>query len=47
MYISAGEFKNLAADKSHGRVIWDCAWASDGDMFVTASRDKTVRACSR
>jgi elongator complex protein 2 len=32
----------VAADKSHGRIIWDCAWASEGDVFATASRDKTV-----
>jgi WD40 repeat protein len=34
----------VAADKSHGRVIWDCAWAYEGHVFATASRDKTVRA---
>jgi hypothetical protein len=32
----------LVADKSHGRIIWDCAWAHEGDIFATASRDKTV-----
>ena len=32
----------VAADKSHARIIWDCAWAPEGDIFVTASRDKTV-----
>lgn len=35
-------FTPVAADKSHGRIIWDCAWASEGDVFATASRDKTV-----
>jgi WD40 repeat protein len=30
-------------DKSHTRIIWDCAWAPDGTVFATASRDKTVR----
>ncbi|KAG6918947.1 hypothetical protein DXG01_010602 [Tephrocybe rancida] len=35
-------FIPVAADKSHGRIIWDCAWASEGDVFATASRDKTV-----
>lgn len=34
----------VAADKSHGRIIWDCAWSQEGDVFATASRDKTVRA---
>lgn len=32
----------VAADKSHSRIIWDCAWAHEGDVFATASRDKTV-----
>ena len=35
-------FVPIAADKSHGRIIWDCAWAAEGDIFATASRDKTV-----
>ncbi|KAH7908505.1 WD40-repeat-containing domain protein [Hygrophoropsis aurantiaca] len=33
----------IAADKSHGRIIWDCAWSHEGDIFATASRDKTVK----
>ncbi|KAJ7368239.1 WD40-repeat-containing domain protein [Mycena albidolilacea] len=37
----------IAADKSHGRIIWDCAWASEGDIFATASRDKTVKIWER
>ncbi|OJT10500.1 Elongator complex protein 2 [Trametes pubescens] len=37
----------IAADKSHGRIIWDCAWAPDGDVFATASRDKTVKIWRR
>lgn len=32
----------VAADKSHARIIWDCAWSAEGDVFATASRDKTV-----
>ncbi|CAL1702353.1 unnamed protein product [Somion occarium] len=32
-----------AGDKSHARIIWDCAWAHEGDVFATASRDKTVK----
>ncbi|KAG7097028.1 hypothetical protein E1B28_004421 [Marasmius oreades] len=29
--------------KAHGRIIWDCAWSREGDIFATASRDKTVK----
>lgn len=36
-------FAPIAADKSHSRIIWDCAWAQEGDVFATASRDKTVK----
>ncbi|KAK0206472.1 WD40-repeat-containing domain protein [Desarmillaria ectypa] len=36
-------YSAAAADKSHSRIIWDCAWAHEGDVFVTASRDKTVK----
>jgi WD40 repeat protein len=32
-----------AVDKTHGRIIWDCAWSTEGDLFATASRDKTVK----
>lgn len=38
---STGYFP-VAADKSHARIIWDCAWSREGDVFATASRDKTV-----
>ncbi|RDB22595.1 putative elongator complex protein 2 [Hypsizygus marmoreus] len=40
-------FIPVAADKSHGRIIWDCAWAAEGDIFATASRDKTVKIWHR
>ncbi|KIM90735.1 hypothetical protein PILCRDRAFT_144601 [Piloderma croceum F 1598] len=36
-------FVPVAADKSHGRIIWGCAWAQEGGIFATASRDKTVK----
>ncbi|KAG6812317.1 hypothetical protein H0H92_003401 [Tricholoma furcatifolium] len=42
-----GGFVAVAADKSHGRIIWDCAWAAEGDVFATASRDKTVKIWHR
>ena len=32
----------IAAEKAHARIIWDCGWAIEGDIFATASRDKTV-----
>ena len=35
-------YEPVAMDKSHARIIWDCAWAPDGSVFATASRDKTV-----
>ncbi|KII94803.1 hypothetical protein PLICRDRAFT_33611 [Plicaturopsis crispa FD-325 SS-3] len=40
-------FIPVAADKSHARIIWDCAWAHEGDVFATASRDKTVKIWHR
>ncbi|KAF8322272.1 WD40 repeat-like protein [Clavulina sp. PMI_390] len=33
--------------KAHARVIWDCAWASEGDIFATAGRDKLVKLWHR
>ncbi|KAJ7129752.1 WD40-repeat-containing domain protein [Mycena epipterygia] len=42
-----GGYLPIAADKSHGRIIWDCAWASEGDIFATASRDTTVKIWQR
>ncbi|KAF9226501.1 WD40 repeat-like protein [Gyrodon lividus] len=36
----------IAADESHARIIWDCSWSSEGDIFATASRDKTVKIWS-
>lgn len=40
--LTTSAFVPVAADKSHGRIIWDCAWAAEGYIFATASRDKTV-----
>ncbi|TFK28799.1 elongator complex protein 2 [Coprinopsis marcescibilis] len=40
-------FVPISGDKTHGRIIWDCAWAPDGAIFATASRDKTVRIWKR
>ncbi|CDO74012.1 hypothetical protein BN946_scf185043.g61 [Trametes cinnabarina] len=44
---SAEGYVPVAADKSHGRIIWDCAWAPEGDIFATASRDKTIKVWRR
>ncbi|KAH9938447.1 WD40-repeat-containing domain protein [Fomitopsis serialis] len=41
--VTVNGYVPLAADRSHARIIWDCAWAPQGDIFATASRDKTVR----
>ncbi|KAF8627187.1 hypothetical protein AX15_004505 [Amanita polypyramis BW_CC] len=38
-----GGYSPVMADKSHGRIIWDCAWSHEGDIFATASRDRTVK----
>lgn len=39
----SGEYKFVKSSKVHSRIIWDCAWTHEGDLFATASRDKTVR----
>ncbi|TCD71349.1 hypothetical protein EIP91_011120 [Steccherinum ochraceum] len=39
-------YRPIAADMSHARIIWDCDWAREGDIFATASRDKTVKIWS-
>lgn len=33
----------FATAKGHARIIWDCCWMHEQDVFATASRDKTVR----
>ncbi|KAF8639460.1 hypothetical protein AX16_010314 [Volvariella volvacea WC 439] len=43
----SGDYLPVASDKTHGRIIWDCAWSKEGDVFATASRDKTVRIWHR
>ncbi|WWD16158.1 hypothetical protein CI109_100583 [Kwoniella shandongensis] len=42
---SGGGYEFLAGEeKAHARMVLDCCWAGDsGDMFATASRDKTVK----
>ena len=30
----------------HSRIVWSCAWALDGRVFATASRDRSVRLWS-
>ncbi|KAF8592532.1 WD40 repeat-like protein [Ramaria rubella] len=41
----ANGYSPLAMDRSHGRIIWDCAWMIEPSevAFATASRDKTVK----
>lgn len=36
-------FVPAAADRSHSRIVWDCAWAPDDSYFVTVSRDKQIK----
>ena len=36
-------FEAIAADRSHSRIVWDCAWAPDDTYFVTVSRDKQIK----
>ncbi|KAF5369818.1 hypothetical protein D9758_001112 [Tetrapyrgos nigripes] len=44
----AGGYAPVAAEtKAHGRIIWDCTWSHEGDLFATASRDKTVKIWNR
>lgn len=40
--VYSGYIPMVHESKPHGRIIWDCAWAPEGDIFATASRDKTV-----
>ncbi len=39
-------FEPFTGERSHARIIWDCAWSTDLSrpyVFATASRDKTVK----
>ncbi|KAG0761852.1 hypothetical protein G6F57_007587 [Rhizopus arrhizus] len=36
-------YKLVAKNKAHARIIWDCSWSHDDKLFVTGSRDKTVK----
>ncbi|KAG4304103.1 hypothetical protein PORY_002467 [Pneumocystis oryctolagi] len=38
-------YKLIETKVAHSRIIWDCCWAPKiiGNIFVTASRDKTVK----
>lgn len=35
-------YSPVFAAKGHARIIWDCCWMHEEDIFATASRDKTV-----
>ncbi|WFD44067.1 Elongator subunit elp2 [Malassezia psittaci] len=36
-------FVPFAGERAHARIVWDCDWSWDGQLFATASRDKTVK----
>lgn len=36
-------YKLVAKSKAHARIIWDCSWSHDDKLFVTGSRDKTLK----
>ncbi|KAK0530646.1 Elongator subunit elp2 [Tilletia horrida] len=36
-------WRAFASQQAHARIVWDCAWSRDGNLFATASRDKTVK----
>ncbi|CBQ69610.1 related to ELP2-29 kDa subunit of elongator and elongating RNA polymerase II holoenzyme [Sporisorium reilianum SRZ2] len=39
-------FVPFTGERSHARIIWDCAWSTDAArpyVFATASRDKTIK----
>lgn len=39
-------FVPFTGERSHARIIWDCAWSTDVSrpyVFATASRDKTIK----
>ncbi|KAG8819898.1 hypothetical protein FRC19_009421 [Serendipita sp. 401] len=40
---SQNEYEPIVACKAHARVVWDCSWMHEVDIFATASRDKTVK----
>ena len=32
----------VVTEKAHARIVWSGSWTSDGNFFVTGSRDKSV-----
>ncbi|KZO93245.1 WD40 repeat-like protein [Calocera viscosa TUFC12733] len=45
--LSENGFEPVASEKAHARIIWDCAWGADDDLFATAARDKMVKVWHR
>ncbi|CEP19370.1 hypothetical protein [Parasitella parasitica] len=41
--VNDAPYKLVAKTKAHARIIWDCSWSHDDRLFVTGSRDKTIK----
>ena len=43
----AGGYTLRRTAKAHARIIWDCAWMHEEDVFITAGRDKQASFCGQ